>query len=853
MADLASAGIAAMMTGATSLFNYNREAFIFERSLKQNMIHQEQSMRIQEAALYREDLRDLFDIVIKKMDSYLVINTLMLGFSISLFNLAAVPSGVPRWIFWLYVICLCGSILFLLLSVWLALYASVLAQGYQVRLLTQWMRLPVPSRREIEKAASSIGDYERLGASKFLRLPVLNRASELTDSDSSREDSFDGRGRMASGAVMGRELNVTKQIHFKLYSELQGYWQGYDAYARVAMVQGTNQLLSALGHLSLAYFIANFGQIWASLLFVLCIHYCEYLHMQMNLTLDDTSRILMPILVFGAPALTAVSSVWWHFGTKIDREFGIQDIDEPNGPKLLSVLAFFAHLAWVSFSVMQGFQQSSGLPIRFTTVALTNDIIGDGVLRNSIDKMLSRLGRSVKDVALPCVTEETPEDKCIKIEKKIQRLFMRWKAPGDQDKQVFLRAKFEKLQRYLKSLSKDDDFGSFVGSISNIDRQHSGISHASSKSQRGIGNEIWVPMKVTEATPGPTGAHQSQTYYLNASSGEIRISLPDDELSSFSNSEFLAAQSEGEKRLRLEIAEFARFIGKVQERTESSRIMRDATAFDLAKAAAKKNSAKYESNAKKTHDTQPWLIYKQASYLVIAIWALGCAWSVVHSGSDIMTGEMKNIIADRIGRGETALPASIPFNSATCQDIEVDLNGMFPSSLRFLGANDMMLFDGSYSKRGSHVTTHQNILRLVDNDFGISHGNLFARLDGAALAQNAPFSNMRLVSAASSGRNLYGADESNIYEATESRVIAKTNAGITDLAVIGSDLFILTSRNSIEKWDLNGNFKWEMRVCDPSVQWKSISGYNGQLAILGFDPLKRRTLLRRIATNQLRP
>ena len=82
---MADVGLAAMMTGAQTLFTYNRDAFVFERTMIQAMTYQEQNIRIQEASLYREDLRDLFDITVKKMDNYLVINTLMLGFAISLF------------------------------------------------------------------------------------------------------------------------------------------------------------------------------------------------------------------------------------------------------------------------------------------------------------------------------------------------------------------------------------------------------------------------------------------------------------------------------------------------------------------------------------------------------------------------------------------------------------------------------------------------------------------------------------------------------------------------------------------------------------------------------------------------
>lgn len=71
--------------GANSLWHYNRENYFLNRQLKQNRAHQIQNMRVTKAGLYREDLRDVFGLTVQKLDSYLVINTLQMGFAISLF------------------------------------------------------------------------------------------------------------------------------------------------------------------------------------------------------------------------------------------------------------------------------------------------------------------------------------------------------------------------------------------------------------------------------------------------------------------------------------------------------------------------------------------------------------------------------------------------------------------------------------------------------------------------------------------------------------------------------------------------------------------------------------------------
>ena len=65
-------------------------------------------------------------------------------------------------------------------------------------------------------------------------------------------------GRASATASTGGSKNkehVTMLEHVRLYRQLQANWQSYDAYARVAMSMGTNQLLHALTYYVLGYLI----------------------------------------------------------------------------------------------------------------------------------------------------------------------------------------------------------------------------------------------------------------------------------------------------------------------------------------------------------------------------------------------------------------------------------------------------------------------------------------------------------------------------------------------------------------------------------------------------------------------
>lgn len=97
----------------------------------------------------------------------------MIGFCISLLYAIDIPPVIPDWIQWMWTLSMSGAMLFLLLSIWLCLHASITAQSLVVRLLTQWLRLPVPNSKEISKFALNFFDYEK-NSRNLLRLPVFS-------------------------------------------------------------------------------------------------------------------------------------------------------------------------------------------------------------------------------------------------------------------------------------------------------------------------------------------------------------------------------------------------------------------------------------------------------------------------------------------------------------------------------------------------------------------------------------------------------------------------------------------------------------------------------------------------------
>merc|ERR1719428_548566 len=100
-------------------------------------MHQVQNMRVQQASLHREDLRDLFGLTISKMDSYMTVNTLQLGFCISLYYDGRLSDGCPSWLFGIHAITLGSAFFFIILSLMFSVHASVSAQALAVSVLIQ--------------------------------------------------------------------------------------------------------------------------------------------------------------------------------------------------------------------------------------------------------------------------------------------------------------------------------------------------------------------------------------------------------------------------------------------------------------------------------------------------------------------------------------------------------------------------------------------------------------------------------------------------------------------------------------------------------------------------------------------
>jgi hypothetical protein len=303
----------ALLGGLKDIFLYNRELFMFNRDVNMERIYHTQKMRVEQILLYREDLRNLFELTSGKMKNYLVVNTLTLAFTLAFFYAGKMPSNAPTWLMWLWGASLATTILYLMMSIWFAIYATITAQTLAVRLLTQWLRLPVPSQEDVARAAATAEDFEKQPKEALLRVPLLekeNMSTKATARSSSagslptvgktetqpsthcnlrfrgndEEESYPAMVNPVLEEMFSKRYNTFVE-HFHFFRYLQENWAGYDAYARVCVVVGTTQLLSAIDYMGMAWFISDRAR-WGGGIFTVLLVVFSVLHARMNLLLS---------------------------------------------------------------------------------------------------------------------------------------------------------------------------------------------------------------------------------------------------------------------------------------------------------------------------------------------------------------------------------------------------------------------------------------------------------------------------------------------------------------------------------------------------------------------------------------
>eukprot|EP00913_Durusdinium_trenchii_P031271 g29278.t1 len=156
------------------------------------------------------------------------------------------------------VLAICSCISYLLLALWFGLHAFVAAQAYKVRILTQLVRLPIPSWTHMEAARTYGSDFESMRTSQMLRVPVVGGSQDRPSAGPARRDVFancldhstNPRGRRCFPLwdAMGDD-SMAAQICERVVHEMRETLSGHHA-ELVRICEEMNVELSALKSLA---------------------------------------------------------------------------------------------------------------------------------------------------------------------------------------------------------------------------------------------------------------------------------------------------------------------------------------------------------------------------------------------------------------------------------------------------------------------------------------------------------------------------------------------------------------------------------------------------------------------------
>ncbi|CAE7829841.1 unnamed protein product [Symbiodinium necroappetens] len=376
---------------AKEAFQYNRENFLWDRNLRRRKEFQIQCFRVDQAELWRRDVRDLISLTEYKMHVYLLVNVLLLGITVALWCQGKLPHTTPVWLMTGSALAMAGSFSFILLSIWMAMHAAVSAQSFETRLLTQMVRLPIPSWQEIEACRTYASEFERLEAKQMFRVPFAMGPQEGLAEEAEEEPAapvdaspvsstrfgeanrhVDPWGLEGSGTdipELGCKMghSVQKLRHVKLARQAMVFWQSYDAFARICMSIGVNQLLNAASYFILAYYMSEVKVPSSATYGVVVLTTMAETLNRLDMSLTWWQLRLMQLFLYLGPAIATLAG-WAYVEDGHDRQ-----------AEALVVCAFLAHALYLmtmnTLCRMHMEHNGARLPVAFRSV-LYLDVFG---------------------------------------------------------------------------------------------------------------------------------------------------------------------------------------------------------------------------------------------------------------------------------------------------------------------------------------------------------------------------------------------------------------------------------------------------------------------------------------------
>ncbi|CAE6913568.1 unnamed protein product [Symbiodinium natans] len=420
-----------MAPAAGLAYFYNLDRFKFDADQRQDCMYQMQNMRLAQWGLFREDVRDVFQLSTSNMDNYILVGALIVT-AVMNFIFVGYPEFPlePRWLLVLWNNCVFACIFFGMVSVWLAMHGSIAQRSAQVKILTQAIRPPVPTLKDVESGMRSQEHFEGDGAGRYFQPPAFAVPFALAEKDEipktaastvdpsmrtlptgasqrkgrtrpkSQKDQKEAVDWLSDAPFAGEEVlqhlktvdnggpgrSAVMHSHFWMLRRVQRGYACFDAYARIGLVLAAQHMILVCAYYSLGHFMSkmdnwpipaqNPGAAWLSLI---AGAFCTTTLFKLDLFCGPKYRNLVQLMLVIPPALSGLAIHLAASRTNHGRG-GVRACDQTVPawlPWILSMLACAGHMLWmyVILRVSAPLLESSGLPLSFrSTIYL--DVFG---------------------------------------------------------------------------------------------------------------------------------------------------------------------------------------------------------------------------------------------------------------------------------------------------------------------------------------------------------------------------------------------------------------------------------------------------------------------------------------------
>mmetsp|Transcript_45439 Transcript_45439/g.98089 ORF Transcript_45439/g.98089 Transcript_45439/m.98089 type:complete len:824 (+) Transcript_45439:223-2694(+) len=313
MAMEAGAAAAAAASGVgLSLFNYNRGNYQFDQKVHYTRFTAGLNMAIAQTGLYKQDIAQLTELTVARQDCYHGIAAMGLTILTAIYCPGRVglhEPPPPGWLQGLEFVNIAGCYLFLGLALWYAMHASMRADTAATHMLTRFVRLPIPSQGQLDKARKFLSSYEEQPLSEVLRVPFTRHSGAKKGKKGGFNEDFDiddeAKARTRHGHDVPAWYKKEKAVdnwrtsetiesmmplsakgdapeHFEAYRELQMEWFPYDVYARLSIFLAFMHLIHCWTYLQIGYLFQEVRAMWACAIVMLPMFVLQ----QIILTLD---------------------------------------------------------------------------------------------------------------------------------------------------------------------------------------------------------------------------------------------------------------------------------------------------------------------------------------------------------------------------------------------------------------------------------------------------------------------------------------------------------------------------------------------------------------------------------------